>query len=136
MFNTGKYRRQTIGSDSPAHFFPANSETTEVREQIAKSLLNTMLDWISDSGDVAIFDATNSRISRRRNVLRLCAMRAPELSVVFIESICYDRAELARNLLTKCRLSPDYKNMQENDTMDDLRQQISHYEAQYEPIRC
>ena len=48
-------------------FDPENKEGREMRERICQRGLEDVLDWLdNDNGEVAIFDATNTTMERRR----------------------------------------------------------------------
>ena len=87
---------------------------------------------------IAIFDATNSTVKRRRWVLEECT--DPEkrpgkpTGVVFVESICDDEELLLENFRFKVSNSPDYKSMDEDEAIKDLKKRVKKYEEQYETI--
>lgn len=87
---------------------------------------------------IAIFDATNSTDKRRRWVLEECTN--PEkrpgkpTGVVFVESICDDAELLMENFRFKVSNSPDYKDMDEEEAIKDLKVRVKKYEEQYETI--
>jgi 6-phosphofructo-2-kinase len=83
---------------------------------------------------VAVFDATNTTKARRDKVVRRCRAAAPELNVVFLESICTDERILEENLKTKARFSPDYRDMALDVALVDLRKRIKNYELVYETV--
>ena len=87
---------------------------------------------------IAIFDATNSTDKRRRWILEECTNPAKRpgkpTGVVFVESICDDEELLLENFRFKVSNSPDYKNMDEQEAIKDLKQRVKQYEQQYETI--
>eukprot|EP00966_Prymnesium_polylepis_P048972 1133416-Prymnesium_polylepis.1 len=87
-----------------------------------------MLDWLRLKDGVtriAIFDATNSRVSRRKAVRDTIAEKLSTCKLLFIESVCDEAHTIERNLLQKVRNSPDYRKMNEEDALSDLRLRIS-----------
>ena len=79
--------------DQSANFFdPENEKASQLREQVAMSTLDELLDYILDQGgSVGIFDATNSTLKRRKLIMSRIRERAgPELGVLFLESLCVD----------------------------------------------
>lgn len=81
------------GMEQTAEFFdPENKKAAQLREQVALSTLDELLDYILDEGgSVGIFDATNSTLERRKLIMRKIRERAgPELGVLFLESLCVD----------------------------------------------
>lgn len=87
---------------------------------------------------IAIFDATNSTDKRRRWVLEECTNPAKRpgkpTGVVFVESICDDEELLLENFRFKVSNSPDYKDMDEKEAIEDLKKRVKKYEEQYETI--
>lgn len=77
---------------SASFFDPDNTEAAELREQLAMQTLDELLDFLLDqNGSVGIFDATNSTLDRRKNIMTKIRQRAgPELGVLFLESQCID----------------------------------------------
>ena len=87
---------------------------------------------------IAIFDATNSTDKRRRWVLEECTNPSKRpgkpTGVVFVESICDDEELLLENFRFKVSNSPDYKDMDKGEAIQDLRKRVKKYEEQYETI--
>jgi 6-phosphofructo-2-kinase len=79
--------------DQSAGFFdPDNIQAVKMREQVAMQTLDQLLDYLlEENGSVAIFDATNSTIERRSQIVRKVKERAgSKLPVLFLESQCFD----------------------------------------------
>jgi 6-phosphofructo-2-kinase len=134
VFNAGQYRRETLGAEASGRsdFFSANDSTAvSQREHIAKATLDRALDFLDAGGSVAIFDATNSTRERRAMVRECVGNRA---YLVFLESLCTDPEVLRTNLLQKVKHSPDFKGLEEEAALSDLRARIAKYEAVYEPL--
>jgi broad specificity phosphatase PhoE len=132
-FNVGNYRRAQLGSHHPHDFFaPENTEGRSALLQMALAALDDMEAFLSDSGEVAVFDATNSTRSRRK----LIAERFDRLGVplVFIESICNDPAIVEANIRQTKLRSPDYVAMSPDEAVADFKARIAHYERAYQPI--
>ena len=143
VFNAGMRRRASDqdkpGAQSSADFFdPADTRAAQKRDDIAMETLDELLDWLVDAGEVGIFDATNSNCKRRKAVvdrIRACEHRFKKpAAIVFIESLCDDQEVIEANLLTKVRASPDFKNMNEDLALADLRRRVRLYEQNYETV--
>uniref|UniRef100_A0A7S4B7U1 6-phosphofructo-2-kinase domain-containing protein n=1 Tax=Chrysotila carterae TaxID=13221 RepID=A0A7S4B7U1_CHRCT len=148
IFNAGQTRRRTITGEpeakmervgSAASFFDSSdAEAKALREQIAMNTLEELLEWFGEVGGIAIFDATNSNAKRRAAVVQRAEEASrkggPQVSVVFIESVCDDANVLEANMLAKVRASPDFSSLDEEAALDDLRKRIAHYEAAYETV--
>jgi 6-phosphofructo-2-kinase len=78
--------------DQDASFFdPNNREASAIREQVAMSTLNELLEFLlNQGGSVGILDATNSTINRRKALFKHVKEREPKLGILFIESVCED----------------------------------------------
>jgi 6-phosphofructo-2-kinase len=80
--------------DQSAEFFdPSNEKASKIREKVALSTLDELLDYLLDQdGSVGILDATNSTVERRKLLFKRIKDREPKLGILFIESICQDQA--------------------------------------------
>ncbi|KAJ3184285.1 hypothetical protein HDU87_005132 [Geranomyces variabilis] len=117
-----------------AKFFdPSNAEGNQVREKLALETLDEIVEWLrTGGGKVAIHDATNSTIKRRRALLdRLRQEKG--IKAMFIESICTDKRVLDTNIQMKLQ-GPDYKNMPPELAMRDFLARTANYEKAYETI--
>ncbi|KAJ3148643.1 hypothetical protein HDU86_007398 [Geranomyces michiganensis] len=117
-----------------AKFFdPSNAEGNQVREKLALETLDEIIQWLhTGGGKVAIHDATNSTIKRRRALLdRLRQEKG--IKAMFIESICTDARVLETNIQMKLQ-GPDYKNMPPELAMRDFLARTANYERAYETI--
>lgn len=99
---------------------------------------NSNSSFVEQRNRIAIFDATNSTDKRRRWILEECTN--PEkrpgkpTGVVFVESICDDEELLLENFRFKISNSPDYKGMEQEKAIEDLKKRVKKYEEQYETI--
>ena len=77
---------------SASFFDPENVKAAQIREQVAMSTLDELLDYILyQGGSVGIFDATNSTVERRKLIIKRVRERAgQELGILFLESLCVD----------------------------------------------
>lgn len=83
----------TEAMEQSANFFdPKNIRAAQIREQVAMSTLDELLDYVLvEGGSVGILDATNSTLERRKLIMKRIRERAgPELGVLFLESLCVD----------------------------------------------
>ena len=112
-----------------------NSEAVTVRMALATSALNDAIEWLKLEGEVAIFDATNTTLERRRMVYNNVVKRNG-FKCIYLESICNNEQLIETNIINMKIRSPDYKNcdMDIKDAVEDFRQRIEHYKNIYEPI--
>lgn len=137
-FSAGNTRRKKLGESSVhASFFDSKSKASvAAREGIADIVLQEALRFFDDGGHIAIFDATNSSIERRRKQSQAVEAHAVatghHIETVFIESIMTSPNLLLANMQAKVRASPDFSAKNEVVAMQDLRQRIKHYEKTYQ----
>ena len=99
-----------------------------------EAALDDAINWLkSGSGDVAIFDATNTTRERRHNVFTRIVIQN-HLRCMFLESICTSDDIVESNVREVKVHSPDYKGVDANEAITDFLERIRHYEAIYEPI--
>lgn len=122
--------------DQSASFFdPQNKKAAQLREQCAMETLDDLLDYILDgNGSVGIFDATNSTLARRMQIVERIRKRAgPELNVLFVESVCRDQSLLEANMRLKLS-GPDYDGKDPIAALHDFKKRVAIYEKNYVPL--
>ncbi|KAF2688768.1 bifunctional 6-phosphofructo-2-kinase/fructose-2,6-bisphosphate 2-phosphatase [Lentithecium fluviatile CBS 122367] len=127
---------QDESMDQSASFFdPANKKAALIREQCAMETLDELLDWVvKGSGSVGIFDATNSTLARRKQIMvRIRERAGPELNVLFVESVCKDQNLLESNMRLKLS-GPDYEGKDPHAALKDFKQRVAIYEKNYVPL--
>lgn len=133
-FNVGTFRRKEGDpKQQDASFFDKdNDKGMEARHRALLNALDEMMRWLNNgSGQVAIFDATNTTKARRSLLREVLHGRAEYLC---LESICTDQETLDRNYKNKLLYSPDYKDMDEEIALRDFKERITKYEQVYEPL--
>lgn len=134
VFNVGNYRRERLGSQKDHSFFDHdNVDARAARRTVAMECLDDLVAWMSEGGEIAIYDATNSQVERRTLVADRC--RLAGMQVVFIESVCEDPAIIESNIRQTKLHMPDYVGMDPDAAVQDFRERIAHYESVYEPVR-
>lgn len=133
VFNVGTYRRQDTPHPSAAFFEPGNKEGERMRRAAAEAAVSDMLRWFKEKrGVVAILDATNSTMARRRWIYECC--QSADIDTLFVESICDDEEIIMHNILEVKTTSPDYKGQDPEVAAQDFRNRIRNYEKVYETI--
>ncbi|KAF2810706.1 bifunctional 6-phosphofructo-2-kinase/fructose-2,6-bisphosphate 2-phosphatase [Mytilinidion resinicola] len=128
--------QDTDAMDQSASFFdPQNKKAALIREQCAMETLDDLLDYILiGNGSVGIFDATNSTLNRRKQIMIHIRERAgPELNVLFVESVCQDQRLLESNMRLKLS-GPDYDGKDPVAALEDFRKRVAIYEKNYVPL--
>ena len=88
-------------------------------------------DCESSKRRVAIFDATNTTISRRLALAQKA--RKENVFLLFVESICTDQKVLQKNYELKLQ-NDDYKGMDHQKAMLDFLDRVAAYEKVYQSI--
>ncbi|KAI9053916.1 hypothetical protein LZ554_002861 [Drepanopeziza brunnea f. sp. 'monogermtubi'] len=121
--------------EQSAEFFdPKNQKASQIREQVALSTLNELLDFLlHEGGSVGILDATNSTVERRQILFKAIKEREPKLGILFIESVCEDEKLLEANMHLKLK-GPDYKDKDPESSLADFKKRVAAYESAYAPL--
>ncbi|RHZ03705.1 hypothetical protein DYB37_009494 [Aphanomyces astaci] len=99
VFNIGNYRRKLLGADHSAKFFdPDNADGKKQRMEMAEAAMDDMLQYLSNEGEVAIYDGTNSTLERRLWIQDRIS-QTDGFHLLFIESICEDERIIERNIM-------------------------------------
>lgn len=134
VFNVGNYRRERLGSQKDHSFFDHdNVDARAARRNVAMECLDDLVQWMSEQGEIAIYDATNSQRERRDMVAERC--RAAGMQVVFVESVCEDPSIIESNIRQTKLHMPDYAGMDPAAAVQDFRERIAHYAAVYQPVQ-
>jgi broad specificity phosphatase PhoE len=131
IFNNGKLRRKMIKDNSSyARFFdPKNQEGVALREKIAWTNLQYAQKFLDAQGQVAILDATNVSIQRRRMIQT--NIKAHPL--LFVECINRDEEILEASILRKIDM-PEFGHLTQAEAIASFKQRIAFYEAINEPL--
>ncbi|XP_013369170.1 PREDICTED: 6-phosphofructo-2-kinase/fructose-2,6-bisphosphatase 3 isoform X1 [Chinchilla lanigera] len=134
VFNVGEYRREAVKQYSSYNFFrPDNEEAMKVRKQCALAALRDVKSYLTkEGGQIAVFDATNTTRERRHMILHFA--KENDFKAFFIESVCDDPTVVASNIMEVKISSPDYKDCNSAEAMDDFMKRINCYEASYQPL--
>eukprot|EP00743_Colponemidia_sp_Colp-15_P007562 GILK01008175.1.p1 GENE.GILK01008175.1~~GILK01008175.1.p1 ORF type:complete len:465 (+),score=80.39 GILK01008175.1:63-1457(+) len=138
VFNVGNRRREQLDSTvvrQDFNFFnPDNADMIKLREQIALDTLHSAIRWLHETtGQVVIFDATNTTRARRDLLREQCEKAVVPCQILFVESICTDPDVLEVNIQMKLN-SPDYRKMDPAEASRDFRHRLEQYEKVYETI--
>ena len=85
-----------------------------------EAALDDAINWLkTGSGDVAIFDATNTTRERRHNVFTRIVIQN-HLRCMFLESICTSDEIVESNVREVKVHSPDYKGVEATEAITDF----------------
>ncbi|XP_039222011.1 6-phosphofructo-2-kinase/fructose-2,6-bisphosphatase 1 isoform X10 [Crotalus tigris] len=85
-----------------------------------------------EEGQVAVFDATNTTQERRALILHFAKENG--YKVFFIESICDDPDIIQENIKQVKLTSPDYKDCNRDEVVEDFLKRIECYQKTYQPL--
>uniref|UniRef100_A0A8D2KY77 6-phosphofructo-2-kinase/fructose-2,6-bisphosphatase 2 n=1 Tax=Varanus komodoensis TaxID=61221 RepID=A0A8D2KY77_VARKO len=134
VFNLGVYRREAVKSYKSYDFFRHdNEEAMRIRKQCALVALEDVKVYLmEESGQIAVFDATNTTRERRDMILNFA--KENSFKVFFVESVCDDPEVIAANILEVKVSSPDYPERNRENVMDDFLKRIECYKVTYQPL--
>uniref|UniRef100_A0A0V0G8D4 Putative fructose-6-phosphate n=1 Tax=Triatoma dimidiata TaxID=72491 RepID=A0A0V0G8D4_TRIDM len=134
VFNLGEYRRHATTAYKSHEFFRAeNREAMAIRTQCCMDAMQDVCRWLESGGEVAVFDATNSTLDRRRMIYDF-VVKKKGYKLFFVESICDDPQIVEQNIMEVKVNSPDYQNMNTEAALKDFLLRIEHYKERYEPL--
>nr|XP_017500101.2 6-phosphofructo-2-kinase/fructose-2,6-bisphosphatase 2 isoform X1 [Manis javanica]XP_017500103.2 6-phosphofructo-2-kinase/fructose-2,6-bisphosphatase 2 isoform X1 [Manis javanica] len=146
VFNLGVYRREAVKSYKSYEFFRHdNEEAMEIRKagiplvlcspgrRCALVALGDVKTYLTEeSGQIAVFDATNTTRERRDMILNFAEENS--FKVFFVESVCDDPDVIAANILEVKVSSPDYPERNRENVMEDFLKRIECYKVTYRPL--
>ncbi|KAK7075111.1 6-phosphofructo-2-kinase/fructose-2,6-bisphosphatase 2 [Halocaridina rubra] len=134
VFNLGEYRRRVTKNYKNHNFFRSdNDEAMALRQRCAMDALDDVRDFLENDGEVAVFDATNTTMNRRRMIFDIVVKKLG-YKLFYVESICDDPSIIESNIREVKINSPDYRGMTSEEALEDFLQRIDHYLAQYQPL--
>lgn len=92
-----------------------------------------LLRWLKNEGEIAIFDATNSTIERRKLIKQQVDNCSEKIKLIFLEMITNNQNIINQNLELKMK-SPDYLEKDLNSAKDDFKKRMTLYENIYESL--
>ena len=129
IFNAGDSRREKYPNITSEFFSPNNTHT---RNNIAEKLFLELIEWIMiKENKIAIFDATNTTVNRRKKLIdTINLFKIDDLKICFIESICNIKDIINKNIEMKAN-SKNYikKGI---DTINDFNQRMLYYTDVYQ----
>ncbi|XP_042224358.1 6-phosphofructo-2-kinase/fructose-2,6-bisphosphatase-like isoform X2 [Homarus americanus] len=161
VFNLGEYRRRVTQKYKNHNFFRSdNEEAMALRQRCAMDALEDVCEWLdNEGGEVAVFDATNTTMVRRKLIYEKVVVEM-DYKLFYVESICDDPSIIESNIRVvkingpdylkstpvNCNTpghpcfqevkvsSPDYSGMTAEEALADFIQRIEHYMDQYQPL--
>ena len=131
IFNNGDLRRRLTGAESakPEFYDPDNQQGVALREKIALTNMGRAADYLGRTGYVAILDATNVSLKRRKKIVGSIT----DHPILFIECINGDQKILKAGIQRKAA-SPEFSHLAKDEAIKSFRQRIKYYQILYAPL--
>ena len=132
IFNNGQLRRQyaRLKNTWAAEFFhPDNREAAELRKRFALMNINWAKKYVNTKGQVAVLDATNVSLERRR----LLVESLEDHPILFIECINNDEEIVDMSIIMKVK-TPEFASINEADAVIEFKKRIEYYRMIYTPL--
>ena len=131
IFNNGDLRRKMISENTsyPGFFDPDNEEGAGIREKIALINMGKARDYLQKRGHVAILDATNISLERRKKI----RAQLNDHPILFIECINNDEDILEASILRKVA-KPEFDFLTREEAYQSFKERISYYLPMYTPM--
>ncbi|GFY38196.1 hypothetical protein TNIN_235943 [Trichonephila inaurata madagascariensis] len=134
VFNVGEYRRLATEAYKSHDFFrPENTAAMAIRNKCALEALEDVCTWLTNEGEVAVYDATNTTRDRRKLIYDFVCEKYC-FKLFFIESVCSDPSIIEVNIREVKVHSPDYKDSDKEEALRDFMQRIEHYQKAYQTV--
>ena len=131
IFNNGDLRRKLIPNNTSfAEFYdPKNRDGMAIREKIALMNMEKARLFLKKGGNVAILDATNASLARRKLILS----QLNNYPVLFIECINNVKEILKASILRKIA-TKEFGHLSKPEAVQSFNERISYYEPIYSPL--
>lgn len=131
IFNNGDLRRKLIPNNTSfAEFYdPKNRDGMAIREKIALMNMEKARLFLKKGGNVAILDATNASLARRKLILS----QLNNHPVLFIECINNVKEILKASILRKIA-TKEFGHLSKPEAVQSFNERISYYEPIYSPL--
>ncbi len=132
IFNNGQLRRQYAPAQDSwvAEFFhPGNIEAVKLRRRFAQINIRRARKFVNTMGDVAILDATNVSIERRKFI----EDSLDDHPILFIECINNDCELVEMSIRDKIK-APEFSNVSEHEAIDEFKKRIDYYKLISAPL--
>ena len=125
VFNAGQKRRIGSTDKQGAEWF---AKQKNYKELIAMETLQDAMKWLESkkNNNCAIFDATNSTLSRRKKIYETL-QKKKDIDLVFVEIVCPNKKVRDLNVRHKVSTSPNYKNVDMKTAVRDFEKRVMIY---------
>ena len=132
IFNNGDLRRELIPIDTSfAEFYnPENEKSAAIREKISLMNVKKAKTYLRRGGQVAIIDATNASLSRRK----LIQSHLDDHPTLYIE--CINNNEEILNASIRRKVDTDeFSHLNLDNAVESFKKRIAYYENIYAPLK-
>ncbi|MBW2614977.1 MAG: histidine phosphatase family protein [Deltaproteobacteria bacterium] len=132
IFNNGNLRRRFTRDDTsyPEFYDPKNIEAAALREKIAIINIERARHYLGNEGQVALLDATNVSLKRRKTVTSLLKNH----TLLFLECINNHKDILEASIQRKISLS-EFRHMEREAAIQSFKKRIDYYNTIYKPLQ-
>ncbi|CAB4057069.1 6-phosphofructo-2-kinase/fructose-2,6-bisphosphatase 2,6-phosphofructo-2-kinase/fructose-2,6-bisphosphatase 4,6-phosphofructo-2-kinase/fructose-2,6-bisphosphatase 1,6-phosphofructo-2-kinase/fructose-2,6-bisphosphatase,6-phosphofructo-2-kinase/fructose-2,6-bisphosphatase 3 [Lepeophtheirus salmonis] len=135
VYNLGDYRRKLSHYNSHEIFDNKNEAGLRLRSKICEDSVQDAINWLeTEGGEVAVIDATNTTISRRKFLYEKIVIEKGFKLYFLWSPFVMTKKIINANIRTVKISSPDYVHFSEDQVVEDFRKRIKHYECIYETI--
>lgn len=137
IFNVGDYRRKMLGAKQPASFYDhSNAEAMAKRKEACDKALSDLIEYMNQDGvRLGVYDATNSTPDQRSKVMKKMKEAGVGAKKIFIEVICDDDNLLAENIRSVKESTPDYKDVDPEEALQDFAERRQMYMDVYKEVQ-
>ncbi|TFK22137.1 cytoplasmic protein [Coprinopsis marcescibilis] len=137
VVSLGDYRRRMLGGAQkvpPDYFSPGEKspETIALRKKVSDGCEQVIWDYFDGGGQVVIYDANNGKKEVRDALAQKFSEKG--IHVVLLESLCDNREIIENNIRSVKISSPDYRNWDPDQAVQDYYKRIKNHEQYYETI--
>lgn len=133
VFHLADYRRAMLGPNFRLTLdYHLDKDKDGLREKVKAQCMADILQFYTDGGEVAVYDAINGTI-KERDAIR-ARLVANDIECLFVESLVTDAAVLARNISEVRITSPDYIGRNTRESFEHYVRYIESLMDHYQPI--
>ncbi|KAF9528686.1 cytoplasmic protein [Crepidotus variabilis] len=137
VISLGDYRRKNLGGAQklPPDYFTLGEkspETIALRKKISEGCEKLIWEFFESGGQVVIYDANNGAAHVRNAVAE--RFDKAGIHVIMLESMCDNKEIIEANIRSVKISSPDYKNWNPDQAIEDYYKRINDHEKYYETV--
>lgn len=136
VFSVSAYRRKHLELYNSHDIFRVdNTEAHNIRQLSVREAQEDATKWLKNDGEVSIIDGTTATMEKRKQLHDYFANKLG-YKVLFVELVVRNEELLEHNVKEMIQFNKDYKNMSEDEALDDFQHKMEHYLEIYETINA